>query len=201
MTFSAMFGLKWFIPLLSEFLHLSPAALYGRQRELVRAKLLAQAKGSGPGSGVRLSPDAVAMLLIAVLATDNVSDVKDEAPIFAGLKRANQKSGRPAETFRQFVAGSLSHDNDDDTEMDHIIVNRTARVVTVMPKAKDYIYFTETGKLPADETGFLVRAEFLGVISEVRRLLKQAEKADAARRALNQQRDKLQAKIEKNKGR
>src|SRR5258708_17461156 len=99
MTFGAMFGLKWFIPLLSEFLHLSPAALYGRQRELVRAKLLASTKGYRPGSGVRLSPDAVAMLLIAALATDNVSDVKDEAPIFAGLKRANPNSASHAQAF------------------------------------------------------------------------------------------------------
>src|SRR5258708_17505028 len=132
MTFSVMLGLKWFIPLLSEFLHLSPAALYGRQRELVRAKLLASTKGYGPGSGVRLSPDAVAMLLIAVLATDNVSDVKDEAPIFAGLKRANQKSGRQAETFRQYVADYLSNQEDDHADIDYIRVNRTGRLANAI---------------------------------------------------------------------
>jgi hypothetical protein len=188
-----MFGLKWFIPLLSEFLHLTPAALYGRQRELVRAKLLDQAKGQGPGSGVRLSSDAVAMLVIAVLATDNVSDVKGEAPIFAGLKRAGQKSGRQAETFRRYVADYLSNPEDDPADLDYIRVNRTARLVTVIRAAGDNIHFTETGKMPAPEetgffpgeVGFFVYAEFIGVLIKVRRLLKQAEKANAERSALN----------------
>ena len=64
------FSLKGLIPRLAHELGMTPDALYERQRALVRAGLLKGVEGKGPGSGVRATPYATALLLIAVLAAD-----------------------------------------------------------------------------------------------------------------------------------
>ena len=69
-----MSSLKAFTPKLAALLGTPPIALYERQRALVRAGLLELSAGRGPGSGVRLTPRAVAMLLISVLVTGSLSD-------------------------------------------------------------------------------------------------------------------------------
>ena len=69
-------SLKAFIPKLAKALEMNPTALYERQRALVRGGLLEAKAGHGPGSGVRLSPESVAMLLISVLATQSLVDVE-----------------------------------------------------------------------------------------------------------------------------
>jgi hypothetical protein len=79
-------SLKSLIPSLAERLEMSPAALYERQRALVRAGLLHTKGGRGPGSGVRATPESVAMLLIAIIATDNLSEVEKSTKLFAGLR-------------------------------------------------------------------------------------------------------------------
>ena len=61
---------------LAKLLETTSAALYERQRALVRAGLLDQSEGKGPGSGVRATPSALALLLIAAMATDNLSNVE-----------------------------------------------------------------------------------------------------------------------------
>jgi hypothetical protein len=76
-----MTSLKGYIPALARLLGMTPAALYERQRALVRAGLLDQSEGRGPGSGVRVTAASVALLLISVLATDNLSD--SEARVLA----------------------------------------------------------------------------------------------------------------------
>jgi hypothetical protein len=68
-----MTSLKGYIPALARLLGMTPAALYERQRALVRAGMLPQSEGRGPGSGVRLTASSVAMLVICVLAADNLS--------------------------------------------------------------------------------------------------------------------------------
>lgn len=69
-----MMGLKTFLPVLEPLLDLSPAALYERQRALVRIGLLPKPDGRGPGSGARATPRNVAVLLTSVMTTDNWSD-------------------------------------------------------------------------------------------------------------------------------
>ena len=71
-----MISLKGFIPQLSAQLGTTPNALYERQRALVRGGLLDPLGGRGPGSGVRASAETVAMLLIAELATENLSETE-----------------------------------------------------------------------------------------------------------------------------
>jgi hypothetical protein len=64
----------------------SEAAVYERQRALVRAGLLKTERGRGPGSGVRGTPESMALLLISLLATGNLSEAGDSTRIFADLK-------------------------------------------------------------------------------------------------------------------
>lgn len=66
---------RHFLPRLAEILETTPAALFERQRQLVRAGLLAKHGTSGPGAGVQFSGESLAVLLIGVLATDNLADI------------------------------------------------------------------------------------------------------------------------------
>lgn len=65
------------MPGLAPMLGLTTEALYERQRALTRLGVLPVEKGRGPGSGVQATPQAVAALFIAALATDNLSEVDD----------------------------------------------------------------------------------------------------------------------------
>ena len=67
-------SLKSLIRDVSAFTGMSEAAVYERQRALVRAGLLKTKRGRGPGSGVRGTPKLVALSLISLLATGNLSD-------------------------------------------------------------------------------------------------------------------------------
>jgi hypothetical protein len=82
-------SLKSLIPSLAAALQLSPAALYERQRALVRAGLLQIKPGRGPGSGVPATASSVAMLLISVIATTSLSEVGEQTRIVANLKSAD----------------------------------------------------------------------------------------------------------------
>jgi len=112
-----MIGLKAFIPELSKALNISEIALYERQRALVRAGLLDHPGGRGPGSGVRLSPEAVAMMLIAVLVTDSLSETATAAKLLAKAKRGRgpaykkfESSLGGADTFKAALINALSSD-------------------------------------------------------------------------------------------
>jgi hypothetical protein len=110
-----MSGLKSFLHAISPIIGVSPAALYERQRALVKLGLLSVAPGRGPGSGVPLSADNVAAMIICVLATDGLSEVDQRvvelcnAPpdISTALSRIHwTKSGKP--TFRSEIARLLA---------------------------------------------------------------------------------------------
>jgi hypothetical protein len=83
-------SLKGYIPALAVHLGKSPAALYERQRALVRADLLEFEEGRGPGSGVRTTSQSVALLIIAVLATDNLSDTAERTQAIVAAKATKQ---------------------------------------------------------------------------------------------------------------
>jgi hypothetical protein len=103
-----MTGLKSFLPTLGDILRYQPAALYERQRELVRLGLLTAGKGRGPGSGVKLSEDAVAVMLIALLVTDSLSETDERIKIFCDLRASRPCRLTGANTFREAVAAILS---------------------------------------------------------------------------------------------
>jgi hypothetical protein len=98
-------SLKGFIPVLAKQLDMTPAALYERQRALVRAGLLEAGSGRGPGSGVRATPDSVALLLIAVLATGSLSETEGHAKVLANL---SSNTGRCPLTGKRRFASALA---------------------------------------------------------------------------------------------
>lgn len=69
-----MISLKAFSAELGPLVGLTEAALYERQRALVRMGMLPEAV-KGRGRGLAATPETVATLLIAVMVTDNLSDV------------------------------------------------------------------------------------------------------------------------------
>jgi hypothetical protein len=75
MVFRMIAGLKSYLPRLAEIVGSTPAALYERQRALTRLGLLTALAGRGPGSGVQLSADCLAAMVISLLATENLSDI------------------------------------------------------------------------------------------------------------------------------
>jgi hypothetical protein len=80
-------SLKGYIPYLSQRLGISPAALYERQRALVRAGLLDMSKGRGPGTGVVADARAIAILVTAVLATGSLTDTETRVRAIASARR------------------------------------------------------------------------------------------------------------------
>jgi hypothetical protein len=79
-------SLKGYTPALARHLGTSPAALYERQRVLVSAGLLHAAEGRGPGSGVRATAPAVALLLLSVLTTDRLTESEASVRALASAK-------------------------------------------------------------------------------------------------------------------
>jgi hypothetical protein len=70
-----MSSLKSFLARMAPVLETTSDALYERQRALVRLGILRPIPGRGPGSGVELSCDSLAVLLISVGAAAGLSDV------------------------------------------------------------------------------------------------------------------------------
>jgi len=104
-------SLKSLIPGLAKDLRLAPAALYERQRALVRADLLHGRPGRGPGSGVEATPASLALLFISLLATDSLSQTEEATRALAKLKcRAGQCRLTGKKTFGQAVAAVLGSD-------------------------------------------------------------------------------------------
>ena len=88
MVLFVMTSLKGYMPALARHLNTSVAALYERQRVLVRKRVLSpdETKLSGPGGGVRATSASVAHLLVAVLATDSLSETETRAPLVSEAK-------------------------------------------------------------------------------------------------------------------
>ncbi|MFL9827198.1 hypothetical protein [Rhodoplanes sp. SY1] len=72
-----MLGLKSYGSRIALQLGLTPAALYERQRALVRLGLLKSSQKRGPGGGVQLNADTLAVLLLAITATDSLSETDE----------------------------------------------------------------------------------------------------------------------------
>jgi hypothetical protein len=69
-----MASLKAFLPQLAKIVDMTPDALYTRQRALTQIGVLKATKGRGPGSGVALSGEAVAAMIIALMAADSLQE-------------------------------------------------------------------------------------------------------------------------------
>lgn len=88
-----MISLTSSLPLFVDHLGTTRAALYERQRALVRLGLLQKPQGRGRGSGAEADPHSVALLILSVLITDSLSEMDDRvielsrAPIHEWRKR------------------------------------------------------------------------------------------------------------------
>jgi hypothetical protein len=106
-------SLKSLLPAFARAVGKTPAVLYERQRALVRAGLLRVEEGWGPGSGVRATPEAAALLLIAILATDTLSETEASTKRIAQLKSECKKgctiTGK--KTFASALAALLASES------------------------------------------------------------------------------------------
>jgi hypothetical protein len=122
-----MTSLKALLPELAEIFDSTPAALYERQRQLIRLGLLKKLTGGrGPGSGVPLTVDNLAPLIIALAATDNLSDTDqrvgklcDASPLF---KATCPLTG--AKTFKSALA-QIFGSTEIARQVSAVFVNRT----------------------------------------------------------------------------
>jgi hypothetical protein len=85
-----MMSLKSFAPVLAATLGTTPAAIYERQRALIRENLLPAPIGRGRGNGLPATAETVAMILIAMMVTDNLSDTDGRVRRLAEAK-VNEK--------------------------------------------------------------------------------------------------------------
>jgi hypothetical protein len=72
-----MASLKAFLPQLAKIAGTTADTLYSRQRALTQIGVLKATKGRGPGSGVALSGEAVAAMVIALMAADTLQDTDE----------------------------------------------------------------------------------------------------------------------------
>jgi hypothetical protein len=89
----------------------TPAALYERQRVLVAAGLLQIVGAGGPGSGVRATPQSMALLLIALLATDSLTETEERTKAVMNLKSASDTKRCPItgkKTFAEALTAILA---------------------------------------------------------------------------------------------
>jgi len=122
-------SLKAYAPLLASRLGTTPAALYERQRALVRDGILEQSEGRGPGSGVQVDLYPVALLLIAVLATDSLSETAEKVRIFAAARASEADGLCPVtgeQTFVEAIARVLDSSQPHWQKIENITVRRTS---------------------------------------------------------------------------
>lgn len=161
-----MVSLSRFLSLLAPNFYLTVPAIYERQRALVRLGHLKTPEGRGRGSGAEATPETVAILLVALLATDNLSDVDDRISRLANARFDTAAGSKVcpltgAKTFVDALAAIMSSE-DVAASVDSIEVSRTdlwAALYYRRPKRRsvDLSYFGQ--RWPRS---FQVRAEVSG---------------------------------------
>lgn len=143
-----MIGLKSYLPFLSSYFDLTEAALYERQRALVRLGLLKATPGRGPGSGVRLTAEAVAALITSILMADNWSDIDGRVAKMFNAGEATDTTEttapRKRKTFGSAFAELLSAPSAA-AEVEEIVVRRTS--------TQAIIYFLSVKSFSFDKIG------------------------------------------------
>jgi hypothetical protein len=108
-----MMSLKAFAPILASLLQTTPAAIYERQRALIRAGVLPTPIGRGRGNGLPATAETAALMLIAIMVTDNLSDTDGRVQKLADAKvdlRARKQGCRltKALTFKAALTSILA---------------------------------------------------------------------------------------------
>ncbi len=107
--------------------------LYERQRALVRANLLDQSQGMGPGSGVRVSPSSIAWVFVAVLCADGLAEAVKRGELIGRMKcvRGNCLVTR-ATSFQGALEAILSSEE---------LASRVSRIEVSRTSPEAKIYF------------------------------------------------------------
>jgi hypothetical protein len=132
-----MRSLTSLLPILAPKFGLTPQALYERQRALVRMKMLPAPQGRGRGSGAEATPENVALLVIAVMATDNLSDTDDRVRKLALAPFVDRRKGRcawtGATTFKDALSFCLSADAPAAKDLRHtaVLVSRAEPAASI----------------------------------------------------------------------
>jgi len=159
-------SLKSFIPNVAQATGLSPLALYERQRALVRSGLLQGKSGRGPGSGVRATAETVALLLVAVLATDSLSETEERTERFAQLESAEgicPLTGKKtfAEALSAILVSGAPVDRVSEVSVHrqgrsaHILYFKKKNQFPINPKRS--VFFTGVKQVPFDLGAYLIR--------------------------------------------
>jgi hypothetical protein len=104
-----MRSLKFACDVIAPFIQRTPASLYERQRALVSAGLLNMEDGRGPGSGVRATPESLAILITSLLAAEGLAEsVERTAELLAMIPRALDCPKTGARTFKNAFTSILA---------------------------------------------------------------------------------------------
>ena len=170
-----MSSLKAFLPQLADVIGSTPAALYERQRALVRHGVLQPLVGRGPGSGVELSADAIAALLISVGAASSLSEVDSRITKYC---EAQSAIGKCLFTNQKRLRGALTVILTDPNLLDRtgdIVVHHEYPLVTIDYRREDgeieMSLFGTTKPLPQSRSKMcsLIRSQRLSEISNLLR--------------------------------
>lgn len=163
-----MTSLKALGPQLAKVFHLSPDALYERQRALVRCGLLKNVGGSrGPGNGVRATPETVSTLMIAVMAATTLSETEEVTRQFGNLKpESDLPLFEGAKSLRATLIKALSSADVADS-IKELVVIRTHRAAWVelrypMAGEPDSVSFGLSKVPPAKRDGLTVMGSLPG---------------------------------------
>jgi len=107
-----MVSLKSFAPVLASNLGMTPAAIYERQRALIRANVLPAPIGRGRGNGLSATAETVALMVIAVMATGNLSDTDKRVKTLAGARSVEKLAGAQFDDWRHKTGCALTRARD-----------------------------------------------------------------------------------------
>jgi hypothetical protein len=144
-----MISLKRYTPILADYLDLTSDALYERQRVLVRLNLLEAPSGRGPGSGIRATPSAVSQIIVAVLATDSLSEIDLKA---RGLGNGRAENKVCPLTGRNDFLGAL-----ESILTSEVLAKKVTSIEVERSTLKATIYFNQKGRRYPGLSNFGIR--------------------------------------------
>lgn len=189
-----MISLKAFSPVLAEALGTTPAAIYERQRALVRLGLLPAPVGRGRGNGLPASATTVAMIIIAMLVTDNLSETDDRVRTVAEFQYAGSRTrpGRKCQLtgrrdFKSALVALLRMTEFPTRLYLEVARNDLYAVITWFDRAKETINHSLFGGEAGTASYINVRAYLEdGGLQSIAAALRQANEADALRASVVQ---------------
>jgi hypothetical protein len=169
-----MTSLKGYTPELARHLGTTPAALYERQRALVRAELLDPIEGRGPGHGVRTTAGHVGLLVIAALAADSLAETENRTRAIAYATPAAGDERCPMTSMPTFLEAfaSVLMIKERSRAVREISISRTAALAQIRFQSGNTAKFAGS---QSTEPGLrivatLARKPFLAIADEVQAL-------------------------------